>query len=159
MYRIRTPGYSKRDPAMRWALPDRVFFACGACHVLAQAFLDAHGTDDHEAVWIKPRPGLAANHIVVRPWNPSGVPSPRDWVFDDHGYRRAGSFFSHFDRRARQRWPDWSAVVVPLPPEVLTSTARARAFDADLHLRESADFLHDALPRARRFLARFPPPP
>ena len=158
MYHIRTPGYSKRDPAMRWALPDRVFFACGACHILAHAFLDTHGTDAHEAVWVKPPAGLAANHIVVRPRHLSGVPYPTDWVFDYHGYRRAESFLSHLDRRARQRWPDWAAVVVPLPPEVLTSTAEARTFDAGLHLREPADFLHDALPRARRFLSRFPAP-
>jgi hypothetical protein len=28
---------------MRWALPDRVFFACGACHILAHAFLERWG--------------------------------------------------------------------------------------------------------------------
>lgn len=28
---------------MRWALPDRVFFACGAGHILAYAFLKRWG--------------------------------------------------------------------------------------------------------------------
>jgi hypothetical protein len=38
MYRVSTPDYRKSDQAMGWALPDRVFFACGACHILAYAF-------------------------------------------------------------------------------------------------------------------------
>src|SRR5262249_51250149 len=38
MYKLRTKC-AKRDPIKRWALPDRVFFACGACHILAYAFL------------------------------------------------------------------------------------------------------------------------
>jgi hypothetical protein len=32
VYMRRTKG-AKRDPVKQWALPDRVFFACGACHV------------------------------------------------------------------------------------------------------------------------------
>ncbi|WP_246878893.1 hypothetical protein [Thalassospira sp. ER-Se-21-Dark] len=46
MYQPRTPNYCKNDPVMRWNLPDRVFFACGACHILAHAFLKRYGTDD-----------------------------------------------------------------------------------------------------------------
>jgi hypothetical protein len=38
MYMRRTKG-AKRDPVRQWELPERVFFACGACHVLAYAFL------------------------------------------------------------------------------------------------------------------------
>jgi hypothetical protein len=30
MYQVRRRGYRKQDQEMRWALPDRVFFACGA---------------------------------------------------------------------------------------------------------------------------------
>jgi len=44
MYRVSTPGYRKSNQAMRWALPDRVFFACGACHILAYAFLNDMAT-------------------------------------------------------------------------------------------------------------------
>jgi hypothetical protein len=41
MHKRRTPG-AKRDPAKRWAFPDRVFFAAGACHMLAYAFLERY---------------------------------------------------------------------------------------------------------------------
>jgi hypothetical protein len=30
----------KTDPVRRWNLPDRVFFAAGACHILAYAFIE-----------------------------------------------------------------------------------------------------------------------
>jgi len=38
MYLLK-PGV-KGNPVRRWNLPDRVFFACGACHILAHAFLE-----------------------------------------------------------------------------------------------------------------------
>lgn len=44
-----------------------------------------------------------------------------------------------------------------LPPEVLVSEAKSRTYDG-LWLREPKQFLHDALPRARRFLDRLPNP-
>jgi hypothetical protein len=63
MYRIE--GRKKRDPRLRWNLPDRVFFACGACHILAHAFLERHEPPGAKAVWLKPDPGFTGNHIVV----------------------------------------------------------------------------------------------
>jgi hypothetical protein len=30
-------GGIKRNPERRWALPDRIFFGFGACHILAEA--------------------------------------------------------------------------------------------------------------------------
>lgn len=41
--------------------------------------------------------------------------------------------------------------------DVLVSEPKARRYDG-LRLREPGQFLHDALPRARAFLDRFPPP-
>lgn len=37
MYLLK-PGI-KEDPVRRWNLPDRVFFACGACHILKEIAL------------------------------------------------------------------------------------------------------------------------
>jgi hypothetical protein len=39
MYRMRT-NLPKRHLERRWGLPERVFFACGACQILAYAFLE-----------------------------------------------------------------------------------------------------------------------
>jgi hypothetical protein len=76
MYRLRTKG-GKRDPVKRWGLPDRVFFACGACHVLAYAFLKTYPGSGFSAIWVRPVEGYTGNHIVV-------VRGPL--AFDYHGY-------------------------------------------------------------------------
>lgn len=149
MYQPRTAGYSKQDPGKRWALPDRVFFACGACHILAHAFLERYGKPEHEVLWIKPTPPhRIGNHIVI---------ATTDWVFDFHGYSRCETYFEHARKRGRHLWPGWEATLIPLPRDVLVSEQRSLQFDG-LHLREPWQFLHDALPRARAYLERFPAP-
>ncbi len=148
MYLPRTPGYSKADPAMRWRLPDRVFFACGACHILAYAFLERYGAAGRDLIWIRPAAGHAGNHIFV---------ATQAWAFDYHGYSDRADFLRHTWKRARQRWPGWDATLVPLTADVLISESRSREFDG-LWLREPGQFLHDALPRARRYVDRFPAP-
>jgi hypothetical protein len=148
MYRVRTPNYTKRNPEMCWALPDRVFFACGACHILAYAFLQRHGAPDVKAIWIQPNPGFFGSHIFV---------SAADWVFDYHGYSLRERFLTHTWKSAKRMWPGWDATLVELPPEVLISETKSRTYDG-LWLMAPDQFLHEALPRAERFLERFPAP-
>jgi hypothetical protein len=147
MYRIA--GNKKQDPPLRWNLPDRAFFACGACHILAYAFLERYGTSYRRALWLKPAPGFTGNHIVV---------DGGDWIFDYHGYSKRESFLAHTHRKAARWWPGWQVSLVELPTDVLVSEAKSKTYDR-LWLREPGQFLHDALPRARAFLDRFPPPP
>jgi hypothetical protein len=64
-------------------LPERVFFACGACHILAYLFLERYQMRNAKAVWIKPRPGFWGNHIFV---------AVDGWTFDYHGYSRQMRF-------------------------------------------------------------------
>jgi len=147
MYRL-APGL-KADPLRRWALPDRVFFAAGACHILCFAFLRRYPRSGAQSLWFRPAAGFTGNHIVaVGP----------GWIFDYHGYSDPTAFRTHLWRKARRWWPGWSATEITLPPHVLVSEAESKRFDG-LWLREPRQFLHDALPRADRFLDRFPPPP
>ncbi|MBP0493780.1 hypothetical protein J5Y10_13415 [Roseomonas sp. SG15] len=139
----------KRDPVRRWALPDRAFFAAGACHILAHAFLDRHGRPGMRALWIRPAPGFTMNHIVVD----GGA-----WIFDWRGYARRDAFLAHTWRKARRWWPGWDAALVELLREVLVSEPLSRTHEG-LWLREPGDFLHDAGMRARAYLDRFPAPP
>ena len=145
MYRVRTPGCRKRDQAMRWALPDRVFFACGACHILAYAFLERYGARGGQAVWIKPADGFVGHHIFI---------DGGRWAFDYHGVSHRPRLLDHSFAKAKTWWPGWDATLVPLPTDVLISEARSRAYEG-LWLREPGEFLHDALPRARAYLDRF----
>lgn len=145
MYQPRTPNYRKSDAQMRWALPDRVFFACGACHILAYAFLERWGGANRRAIWIRPIAGHTGNHIFV---------DGGDWAFDYHGCSDKARFLAHTWRGARRRWPNWDARLVELPVEVLISESQSMGYEG-LRLREPGQFLHDALPRARAYVARF----
>ena len=147
MYRVT--GERKRDPVLRWGMPDRVFFACGACHILAYAFMERYGPAKLKAAWLKPDPGFTGNHVFI---------TADGWVFDYHGYSRLEGFLEHTRRKASCWWPGWNATSIELQQTVLVSEARSRTYDG-LWLREPRQFLHDAMPRALAFLDRFPPPP
>lgn len=149
MYQPRTPNYDKSDPIKRWQLPDRVFFACGACHILAHAFLERYANTAMQPLWFKPFDGFTGNHIVVI-WG--------DWAFDYHGYSKRTVLIDHYFKRARQRWPGWDAELPSLPRDVLVSENKSKEISG-LWLREPDQFLHNALPRAERYLDRFGPPP
>lgn len=146
---LAKPG-TKRDPVKRWNQPDRVFFACGACHILAWAFLQKYPTAGFSPLWIKPADGFTGNHIFLT--RDDGL------AFDYHGYSRRDRLLAHTHEKANRWWPGWHAETVPLPPGVLVSEARSRTYDG-LWLREPGQFLHNALPRAEAYLARFPAPP
>lgn len=144
--RPRVESYSKRDPVARWALTDRVFFACGACHVLAYAFLERHPNLDAQTIWIKPSEGYWGNHIFVEFGGQ---------VFDYHGYSTRDMFLEHEFKRARHYYgTGWDATLVSLPQGVLVSELKSKTYDG-LWLQEPQDFLHDALPRAHAYLDRF----
>jgi hypothetical protein len=144
---ILAPGI-KGNAERQWALSDRVFFASGACHILAYAFLDTYPAANFLPLWIKPARGFTGNHIVV---------VRGDIAFDYHGYSSWQRLLEHTRAKANRWWPGWSAELVRLPKEALISEAKSREIDG-LWLREPGQYLHDAMPRARRFLARFPRP-
>lgn len=158
MYLIRKPGYDGLDLAMQWALPDRVFFASGACHILAWAFLDRYPDAGGQAVWIRPNSPFRGNHIVVR---------GEGWLFDYHGFSRPDVYLARHFRRARRlgarllraedrphATAEWEATLVELPPQALVSEPLSRTYDG-LWLRQPDQYLHNALPRARAFLGRY----
>ena len=147
MYKLRTKG-GKRNATTNWALPDRVFFACGACHILAYAFLRAYPDGGFRPVWIRPTGGYTGNHIMV----------VHDQIaFDYHGYSHWPTLLAHMRRKANQWWPGWDAQLIELPADVLVSESKSRMVDG-LWLREPKQFLADAMPRAEKYLKRFPPP-
>ena len=141
MYLLR-PGI-KEDPVRRWNLPDRVFFACGACHILAHAFLDRFPSAGFGPIWVRPRSELTGNHVFV---------TNGDLAFDYHGYARYVRLVDHYTKRARRLFPGWEADFVPVTVSLVN---RENAKTIGLDIREPKQFLHDALPRAHRYLERF----
>jgi hypothetical protein len=128
----------KADPVRRWSLPDRVFFAAGACHILTYAFMERYPDAGFNPIWIKPAKGYCGNHIVA---------ARDDLAFDYHGYSHwpallalAGSTGPHADQggplvarlvlyvgRASPRRPRLGAEVAQLRRPL---AARARAVPA-----------------------------
>lgn len=142
------PKAVQEDPVKRWALPDRVFFACGACHILAHAFLEAYPHAGFAPVWIRPGPGYPGNHIVV---------INKGRAFDYHGYSRFGELLHHMHEKANRWWEGWRLDLEAIPPEALISEEAAHHLDG-FQLLAPEKFLHDPIPRARAFLKKYPPP-
>lgn len=135
----------KNDAGKRWHRPDRHFFANGACQVLDYAFLERYPDIGFHARWIKPAAGFTGNHIYVT----DGINA-----FDYHGLTTEQRLLAFGFKRGQRFFTGWDAALVDLPTEALVSEQRSRQIEG-LHLREPKQFLHDALPRARRFLDRF----
>lgn len=140
MYRLK-PG-TKRDLHRQWRLSDRIFFGFGACHVLAQSFLDRFPAAGFRALWIRPAPGWSGHHVVVT----NGVTS-----YDYHGYSRHTTLLAHYFRQHRLAHPGWSAQLVAVHGSLFDDALRARL---GMNMRGPTQYLHDARPRARRFLER-----
>lgn len=60
----------KLEPVRRWSSPDRVFFACGACHILAFAFLKAYPQSGFAPLWPhwQPHRGGTRRHGLRLSW-------------------------------------------------------------------------------------------
>ncbi|MCA9758514.1 MAG: hypothetical protein KDA27_22145 [Candidatus Eisenbacteria bacterium] len=87
MYFLR-PGI-KEDPERRWALPDRIFFGHGACHILAGVHLSTFEGSEFRALWVRPTSGHPGNHILLR---------RGDRAFDFHGYSSYEHLWEHYSR-------------------------------------------------------------
>lgn len=84
MYRLKLG--IKKHPERRWALPDRVFFGHGACHILAGVYLSAPPLPGFYAERIIPGAGFSGNHIYV---------TDGEIAFDYHGYCGRSALLQH----------------------------------------------------------------
>jgi len=131
------PGI-KKDPERRWALPDRLFFGYGACHILAGVYLDRPPLAGFYAERVIPAGNHPGNHIYVT----DGV-----LVFDYHGYSLRDKLIAHHSRVWSRQHEGWCFDIVRVDFGLLST--------ADLNMRRmlgSDQYLHDAVPRARNFI-------
>jgi hypothetical protein len=136
MYVLK-PGI-KADPHRRWSLPDRVFFGHGACHILAGVFLDQPPLPGFYSERVVPTEGFPGNHVYVT----NGVVA-----FDYHGYSRRERLLEHHKRVWSSQYDGWLGAIERVDFELLSTT--------DLNARKMRgpdQYLHDPIPRARRFI-------
>ncbi|MGE8131899.1 hypothetical protein ACQKQD_33760 [Methylobacterium sp. NPDC080182] len=130
----------KKNPGRRWALPDRIFFGYGACHILAGAYLERPPLKNFYGERIVPFSEQPGNHIYVT----DGV-----ITFDYHGYSLRERLLSHHSRVWLTQRESWICEIVPVDFDLLSTT--------DLNERKMLgpdQYLHDAVPRARAFIER-----
>jgi hypothetical protein len=130
----------KKDPERRWALPDRIFFGHGACHILAGVFLQHPPLEGFHAERIIPNEGFAGGHMYVT----NGT-----IAFDYHGYSGRERLLDHHGRGWASLRPGWGCVVERVDFDMLSTV--------ELNQRKMLgpdQYLHDPIPRARRFIER-----
>lgn len=87
----------KADADLWWSRPDEEFFAAGACHVLAGAFLRAYPGAGFRLHGCRPlSPHERGAHFVV---------AREDVVFDWAGYTPRSTFLADYRARCEQSFP------------------------------------------------------
>lgn len=132
----------KESSAIQWDLPDRVFFACGACHILTYTFIQSN--PDFQALWIKPHAGYRGNHIIA---------ANGKIAFDYHGISNQHVLLKHTFDKANRWWSGWNMEVIPLPEDVLISEEKSKTYEG-LWLRQPDQFYKNPIPRAQDFIQK-----
>lgn len=128
---------------LSWQRPDLNFFAAGACHVLAFAFLEAYPRSGFRPRWIRPAPGCGGTHMYV---------TDGTLAFDAQGYVPEAELLAGHRAAYLTRNPAWRA-------DVLDVDVPLAEFCAAHHHRAPWEFPPGVWERARRYLERFTPPP
>lgn len=89
----RTPE-EKRDIFKSWARDDQAFFAAGACHILADLFVQLHMNEDFKMVFIKPAEGFPGNHVYA---------SDSVWAFDHNGWTKEENLLRETQKSLRDK--------------------------------------------------------
>lgn len=93
----RTPE-EKADQRLSWLREDKAFFAAGACHILAYAFLEIHPGEDYQIIYIHPKAGYHGNHVYV---------SKGNWAFDYSGWTLESELTETTIREYSSESPGW----------------------------------------------------
>ncbi|TYL83938.1 hypothetical protein [Bradyrhizobium cytisi] len=136
MYVLK-PGV-KADPHRQWSLPDRIFFGYGACHILAGVFLDQPPLPGFYAERVIPAGSFLGYHVYLT----NGV-----IAFDYHGYSILDRLLEHHKRVWSRQYDGWLCAIRRVDFNLLST--------ADLNKRQMRgpdQYLHDPIPRARRFI-------
>jgi len=130
----------KADLSASWHRPDRAFFASGACHILAHAFLQRCSETKYHALYILPQPGFRGSHVIV---------SNGKSIFDYHGRTNRDFFLNHYFAKMRRFFPGWQAELLPIESSLVEEK-----FCRRFNHRMPHQFFKDPLPRAYSFLNR-----
>lgn len=139
MYRLK-PGV-KQDSVRRWALPDRIFFGYGACHILAGVYLKNPPLPGFFAERIIPGDGFSGNHIYV---------TNGELAFDYRGYtKRVRLLIYHTRGWAGQYDSGWNCILEQPDFDLLDTRALNQR-----KMRGPDQYYGDPISRAQAFVAK-----
>ena len=95
---MRTPEES-RDVLLSWRREDMVFFAAGACHILAHMFLLLNPNEDFDLIYTKPVNKQPGNHMYE---------SGGTWAFDFNRWSLEKDLLKVNETFAKDRYPNWN---------------------------------------------------
>jgi len=130
----------KKDPARHWRLPDRIFYAHGACHILAGVFLERFPEAGYWGIWIKPVEGFRGNHIFV---------TNGKIAFDYRGYSVHERLLAYLRKGWTYRFEGWACDTVRVDFGLL-NTAELNVNN----MRGPDQYFGDVLDRTHRYLDR-----
>ena len=133
----RTPAECA-DVRLSWERPDIPFFAAGACHILAFAFLERWPRSGFSPRFIRPAPGQSGSHVYV---------SDGHMAFDAQGYVPESELLDAHRAAFLALSPDWSA-------DVLDVDVPLAEFCAVNQHRAPWDFPPGVWARAHTFLSQ-----
>lgn len=138
----RTPE-ERRDKFKSWARDDQAFFAAGACHILADLFVELHHHEGFKMVYIKPDGDFPGSHVYA---------SDGTWAFDHNGWTKEENLLAVTEAAYTERYPGWSYTkdTIEFAIDALENFCRANKH------RMPGQFAHLPWERAYEYIQRFP---
>ncbi len=141
----RTPE-QKRDMFKSWEREDQDFFAAGACHILADLFLQLHAEEGFQFVYLKPSNGLPGNHVYA---------ANDTWAFDHNGWTEETELLKTTEKMYKEKYPGWAYSRIIIEPSV----DALENFCKQNNHRLPWQFAHLPWERARAYIRQFPSSP
>jgi hypothetical protein len=88
----------RADPFLSWAREDKAFFAAGACHILADLFIQLHMGESFETVYIRPQNSTHGHHVYAT----NGT-----WAFDFNGWTKEAELLDAYAKAYVSKFPGW----------------------------------------------------
>lgn len=141
----RTPE-QRRDKFASWARDDQAFFAAGACHILADLFVELHAHEGFTLIYLKPAEGFPGNHVYAS----DGV-----WAFDHNGWTKEDELLRVTEAAYAAKYPGWSYSRQVIKP---TIDSLENFCKANFH-RLPWQFAYLPWERAYKYIKQFPEQP
>lgn len=93
----RTPE-EYADPFLSWKRDDKAFFASGACHILADMFMQLHWGQGFTVVHIRPHKNMPGHHVYV---------TNGEWAFDFNGWTKESELLEEYEKAYAAKHPGW----------------------------------------------------